>query len=350
MAVACLRQMIHRIIFVVVFLSFTNTVFSVTDEVTANNLALIVNIEDANSVAIAKYYQQQRKIPDKNIIRVKVSSIKENIEPDLFNIIKQEIDRKTTDNIQAFAIAWTEPYRVGCMSLTSALAFGYDKSWCATGCEKTKVSPYFNSRTRSPYIMHKMRPAMMLAGEDKEQIKALIDRGVKSDVDHPTGTAYLMDTSDKNRNVRSILYPEIKKYLSDKFSIQHIKKDSLEGKEDVLFYFTGKKVVEDLETNKFLPGAIADHLTSHGGQLTNSKDQMSALKWLEAGATASYGAVVEPCNFLEKFPHPGIVMQNYLNGDTAIEAYWKSVAMPGQGVFIGEPLARPFQPIYVLSK
>jgi hypothetical protein len=25
-----------------------------------------------------------------------------------------------------------------------------------------------------------------------------------------------------------------------------------------------------------------------------------------------------------------------------IEAYWKSVLMPGQGVFIGEPLARPY--------
>jgi hypothetical protein len=26
-----------------------------------------------------------------------------------------------------------------------------------------------------------------------------------------------------------------------------------------------------------------------------------------------------------------------------LEAYWKSVAMPGQGVFVGEPLAAPFR-------
>jgi len=31
-----------------------------------------------------------------------------------------------------------------------------------------------------------------------------------------------------------------------------------------------------------------------------------------------------------------------LDGDTVLEAYWKSVEMPGQGLFIGEPLARPF--------
>jgi hypothetical protein len=35
-------------------------------------------------------------------------------------------------------------------------------------------------------------------------------------------------------------------------------------------------------------------------------------------------------------------MHHYLAGETLIESYWKSVAMPGQGIFIGEPLARPY--------
>ena len=34
---------------------------------------------------------------------------------------------------------------------------------------------------------------------------------------------------------------------------------------------------------------------------------------------------------------------HYLSGETLIEAYWKSVAMPGQGIFVGEPLAAPFR-------
>jgi uncharacterized protein (TIGR03790 family) len=76
--------------------------------------------------------------------------------------------------------------------------------------------------------------------------------------------------------------------------------------------------------------------------LTDSS-QMSALKWLEAGATGSYGTVVEPCNFPQKFSDPAILIGRYVNGDTLIEAYWKSVAWPGQGVFIGEPLAIPFR-------
>jgi hypothetical protein len=69
---------------------------------------------------------------------------------------------------------------------------------------------------------------------------------------------------------------------------------------------------------------------------------MSSLKWLEAGATASYGTVSEPCSYWQKFPHPAVLLKHYLSGATAVEAYWKSVAWPAQGVFIGEPLAAPY--------
>ena len=69
---------------------------------------------------------------------------------------------------------------------------------------------------------------------------------------------------------------------------------------------------------------------------------MSILGWIEAGATGSFGAVTEPCNFPQKFPDPALAMMYYLNGETLIEAYWKSVRRPGQGVFVGEPLAKPF--------
>jgi uncharacterized protein (TIGR03790 family) len=99
--------------------------------------------------------------------------------------------------------------------------------------------------------------------------------------------------------------------------------------------------VPDLRSNRFLPGAIGDHLTSAGGDLLGDS-QMSILDWISAGATGSYGTVVEPCNFPGKFPDVPVLLRHYLEGETLIEAYWKSVAMPGQGIFVGEPLARPY--------
>jgi uncharacterized protein (TIGR03790 family) len=98
-----------------------------------------------------------------------------------------------------------------------------------------------------------------------------------------------------------------------------------------------------LQSLHFMPGALADHMTSFGGDLLGGGGQMSSLEWLKAGATASYGTVSEPCNFWQKFPNPHVLLMNYLSGATAIEAYWKSVAWPTQGVFIGEPLAAPYR-------
>ena len=45
---------------------------------------------------------------------------------------------------------------------------------------------------------------------------------------------------------------------------------------------------------------------------------MSALRWLEAGATGSFGAVVEPCNLVQKFPVPVVVALHYLAGIAAL--------------------------------
>ncbi len=64
--------------------------------------------------------------------------------------------------------------------------------------------------------------------------------------------------------------------------------------------------------------------------------------WLEAGATASYGAVVKPCNYPAKFPQVSTLVPMYFCGNTLLEAYWKSVQWPGEGIFVGEPLARPW--------
>jgi uncharacterized protein (TIGR03790 family) len=183
---------------------------------------------------------------------------------------------------------------------------------------------------------------MLLAGRSFDEVKALINRGVRSDGTHPRGTGYLLSTSDGARNVRSRFYPGVLLMQSDRFAFELIEANTLRHRTDVMFYFTGLAEVPEIDTNHFLPGAIADHLTSTGGQLTGS-GQMSSLRWLEAGATGSYGTVVEPCDFTQKFPRPDIVINRYLNGETLLEAYWKSVAWPGQGVFIGEPLATPFR-------
>lgn len=310
---------------------------------TSNDIAIIINDDDPLSRQIGNYYQKARNIPQENVIHLRFAANRSAITPKEFKQLKAIIDQRTRDHIQAYAVAWTEPYRVGCMSLTSALAFGFDKKFCSKKCEPTAPSPYYNSASHYPANDYKMRPTMMLAGITFEQVKKLIDRGIASDHSFPNGTAYLLSTSDKARNSRASGFQKVIQEFMGVFAVKLLDTDAISNRRDVLFYFTGLPEVTMLHSLNFLPGALADHLTSAGGVLTHSQ-QMSSLRWLEAGATASYGTVVEPCSYPQKFPLPAIAMFHYASGATAIEAYWKSVAWPGQGIFIGEPLAKPFAP------
>ena len=310
--------------------------------VTNRTIAVIVNNNDPHSKEIASYYKNVRMIPDENIVYVSFNNKNSSINRKEFSSLYKQVNDQIQDDIQAFVLTWAKPYKVECMSITSAFAMGFNETYCARGCKKTKKVNYYNSTSQTPYNDYGIRPTMMLAGKNIKDVKRLIDRGIASDYLRPKGDAYLLSTSDKERNVRSVIYPRIEKSLGKLINIAIEKKDYLSNKSDVLFYFTGLKDVKNLKSNRFLPGAIADHLTSTGGVLFNGR-QMSVLKWVEAGVTGTYGTVVEPCNFLGKFPNPAIVMKNYLNGDTLIEAYWKSVKMPGQGLFVGEPLASPYK-------
>jgi uncharacterized protein (TIGR03790 family) len=307
----------------------------------AADLAVLVNDRDPLSVQIAAYYQKKRAIPATQIIHLAFDATKHQLSRSEFATLKAQVDSKVPKNVQALVLTWLQPFRVECMSITTAFAVGFDEGFCASGCKETKRSPYFSSDSSKPYNDFKWRPTMTLAGKNFADVKQLIDRGVAADYTHPQGSAYLLKTSDNARSSRAALFPMIADAFKGMWPVDYLQQDSIEGKKDVMFYFTGLMHVPKIEKNTYLPGAVADHLTSTGGVLTGS-GQMDILQWIKAGATASYGAVVEPCNFPYKFPHPGVLMEYYLRGNSLIEAYWKSVLEPGQGIFVGEPLAKPF--------
>jgi len=311
-------------------------------EVSNHTLAVLVNINDPESIEIAEYYKRARFIPDKNIIYLSFAHNVDSLTASEFKKIEADLKEKVSDDIQAYALAWRKPWRVACMSITSAFSLGFSKNYCAIGCKKTRPIDYYNSQSKQPYADFGIRPSMMLSGNSVNAVKKLINKGAAADYLRPKASAYLVSTSDKQRNVRAAHYFGIGRALAQLLNIEQINAEEIHNKMDVMFYFTGLKKVKYIDANKYVPGSIADHLTSTGGALFNGV-QMSVLDWIDAGVTGTYGAVVEPCNFLQKFPNPGIVIQKYLSGNSLIEAYWKSVQMPGQGLFVGEPLASPFK-------
>lgn len=320
--------------------------YSQGQALTARDVAVVVNSNDPLSEQIGTFYAQTRGIPASQLIRIRVPSGRHSLSAQTFRPLRNEILRRTPAHVQAYAIAWREPWRVGCQSITSALSLGVDSGWCARGCHRTRRSPYYGETgVTRPWQQLGIRPSMVLAGTNLQQVRRLILRGKAADGTAPPGTVYLLSTSDHLRNVRAALFGDIEQLMTPWLAVKILETDRLVGANDVIGLFTGLAKVEGLGTLRFRPGAVADHLTSYGGELTSEptpSGQMSALRWLEAGATGSYGTVVEPYNMLSKFPNPGVLLSHYRRGDTLIEAYWRSVAMPGQGVFIGEPLARPW--------
>jgi uncharacterized protein (TIGR03790 family) len=305
-------------------------------------LAIVINDDEPNSVAIGKYYRERRNIPKRNVVHVHIPGKPRRLDPAQFEAVKRRIDAKLGPDIQAVLMVWTAPYAVECNSITGAYSLGFDPAQCAKTCAAGRPSAYFNSSAARPYTELGIRLSMLLPTESVEQAKALIDRGVASGFKTVPASAYYLVTSEAARNTRAGFFPPTGRIDARKLSTRTLKSDALEGVDDIMIYQTGMAQVAKLDTLKFLPGALADHLTSLGGDLLGD-GQMSSLRWLEAGATASYGSVSEPCNYWQKFPNPAVLLKHYVQGNSAIEAYWKSVAWPTQGLFIGEPLAAPYR-------
>jgi uncharacterized protein (TIGR03790 family) len=318
----------------------------VEGRLTAADIGLVVNTADPYSVEVGRHYAAKRGLRPEQVLEVELP-LQPQIDLPTFEALRARIDGHFGDRAQALALAWAMPYAVQCHSITGALALGVDPELCRRTCGRTPTSPYLNSPSSQPLRDHGMRLSMLLAAPSAEQAMAMIDRGVAADGTlglrgAPPVQALFVQTRDRARNVRSPLFPPPGLLARVGVDVVVVGSDDVAGRERVVLLQTGAARVPELDTLRWVDGALADHLTSAGGRLEGRGGQMPATAWIAAGATASYGTVSEPCNHVPKFPHPQLLLLHYLQGSTAIEAYWRSVAWPAQGLFIGEPLAAPF--------
>jgi uncharacterized protein (TIGR03790 family) len=314
--------------------------------ITAKGLGVVINTDDPYSVQVGEYYVKARGIRAENVLRVKLP-IRSTLSVTEFTALSRQVDQFFADRVQGLALVWRQPFAVECNAITGALTMGYDPKLCRETGAPSRPTTYFASASSAPWKDHHMRLSMLLAAKDADGARALVDRGVKSDGTlglrgAPPVNVHFVTTSDGLRSQRQLLFPPEGPVKGQGLNIHLDKTDALKQADRVLMYLTGRTHVDSLDTVDFVPGALADHLTSFGGILDKSHDQMTVLSWIEAGATASYGTTSEPYSHLAKFPHPQLLLMFYVQGASALEAYWKSVAWPQQGLFVGEPLAAPF--------
>jgi uncharacterized protein (TIGR03790 family) len=186
--------------------------------------------------------------------------------------------------------------------------------------------------------------AMMLTDSNLAGADLILARGVASDSTFPTQAVYLTKTTDPARNVRFVEFDNaiFASQVGGDYSLVWSNSSSNRTTATNLLGLLTGWGGQSLPANAFIPGSMADSLTSYGGVIfANSVGQTTLLAFLKAGAAGSYGTVKEPCNWPQKFPNAlDYFYQN--RGFCLAEAYYQSLQNPFQGLLVGEPLSAPF--------
>ena len=332
------------------------------------NVVVVVNQNSTNSVQLGNYYCEKRGVPPQNLLRINwtggnIEWNRSNFETNLLSpLVAMLAGRSLTNQVDYVVLSMDIPYRVtatnganyGDNGTTSALFYGFKTNDCSVcaypGCTLPNYTS--NSYVGSEGIFRQTPPiaassnswlVMMITSTNLASAMAVVDSGVASDYTVPTQTVMLAKSpTDRLRWVRLYVFDNavINVRLRGNVSIARTNADTPLGMGTLLGYEGGDQVVS-LAPGIFTPGAMADNLTSYSGYLFENSGHTGAMDFLNSGATASYGTIVEPCAYLQKFPNA----QNYFyqaRGFSMAECYYMSVTNPYQGVFVGEPLAAPF--------
>lgn len=324
------------------------------------NVVVVVNQNSSNSVELGNYYCERRQVPPQNLLRINwtggntVWSLAQ-FQSTLATPLKATLAaRGLTNQIDFVVLSMDIPYRVtsagqGANSTTAVLFYGFkpdsrDPNTCPMAANSTNT--YAGSedifRNTSPGTGPTNFLAVMLTAGTLVQAKFLVDQGVNSDHSFPTQTVVLSKTYDIDRNVRFYAFDNaiFDTRLRGNYSMLRTNTVPVAGQTNLLGFQTGFSTVP-VTPGVFVPGAMADNLTSYGGYLFENTGQTNLLAFILAGASGSYGTVIEPCNYPQKFPDP----ENYFyqaRGFSLAECYLQSLGNPYEGLLVGEPLASPF--------
>lgn len=367
---------------------------------TPQQIAVVCNSQYSQSCQVADHYLSQRGIPTSNKVVISIptgdvisSSQFNNYNGTGLNLRDYVLGQIPGADIQGAILMWKSPYAVSpnasssggvctpanasCVSITNAFAKGGFMSDDTIAGPSLPTTAYFNSSSVKPKTDHNYLPTFILPFDSGNyaQGAGFINQSIAGDNTYPNAEIYMLSTADNARSGprHSQMTPieglfnqtdlGTTHYISSGFIANDPNynqmggcthwgfqnQDYITNKTNVLGYFTGRLCPPAVETNTYLPGSIADHLTSHGGDLTGESGQMPISEWLKNGVSASMGTIKEPwtsesyAQIAEEFSNVNTLIKEYYSGASALEAYFKSVKKPGNTLFVGEPLANPWK-------
>lgn len=331
---------------------------------------VVVNQARPESVQLGNLYCELRGVPPQNLLRItnwtggQIEWSAQDFTNCLLRPLQQMLrDRGLTNQVKYVVLSIGFPYRIwntsllasGTNSTTSALFYGFKPDDCAPNCPDpascalpaSSASAYAGSEMPFRTIAQFGNPtnsfiASMITASNLAEAVRFVERAAAADGSFPTQKVYLAKSTDPARRIRHVLFDNaiFENHVLGRCDVVRTNSNGLTQLVPA-FGFQGGVYRLTVPTNAFVPGAIADTLTSYSGRIFVWNDHTTVLDFLLGGAALSYGTVVEPCAHLGKFPTPNVYF--YLaRGFTAGEAYYMSITNPYQGLIVGDPLVAPF--------
>ena len=184
-------------------------------------------------------------------------------------------------------------------------------------------------------------------GTTIEQVIENLRRGAASDHTKPTAEIVFFENENIRSTCRAWQYPGVIEELQSLGVAAQRASQFPDKRTKFLGLFLGAAKIPKLQSHQFVPGSIAEHLTSHAGNF-DAYLQHKCTRWLRNGLTASSGTIAEPYALWPKFSHARL-FAHYARGCTVLESFFQAIRCPLQTFLVGDPLAAPFAPDFPLK-
>ncbi|MFO8027879.1 MAG: TIGR03790 family protein, partial [Opitutales bacterium] len=356
----------------------------------AASVVVLVNSEDADSVAIGEYYAKQRGIPLDNIVRLETSteetvSLREYVETISNPLLNELLDREWIKGVKsrkkdrygrerlaaaAHRIRYLvtvrgvplrfsndpelveqaqipKQFQVNRASVDSELALlPAPPNLSMTAFQ---ANPYFEGKPVSDSDANRIIKVSRLDGPTKEDVIRLIDRTLEAEASGLIGRAYIdaggpHAKGDEWINATGDLAKEA--YFDTEFETSKRPRgyqDRLDGPALYFGWYRRHAYGPWREARWSVPpGAIAYHLHSFSATTVRSASKGWVGPLVAQGYCATFGYVYEP--YLEFTIRPQLFLQYLLDGQSFGDAVMSSnPALSWQAVAVGDPLYRPFR-------
>src|SRR5882672_4068091 len=280
------------------------------------NVVVVVNQNSTNSVQLGNYYAEHRQIPPQNYLRINWTGTNadwtdSDLASYLYNpLLSMLSSRQLTNQVDYVVLSMDIPYRVNSGSIkpnstTSSLFYGFqpdpntDPLQCSMAPGSTNLYAGSESIFRStPPISASSNSWLvtMITHSNLALAKQIVDSGALADATFPTQTVYLAKSTDVNRNVRYLTFDNaiFNTRLRGNYAIVRTNTDSNWIFGNCLGLQQGVQREASMPGTTFVPGSMADDLTSYGGDIFKPSDHLKILQYLTFGAAGGYGTVAEP--------------------------------------------------------